>query len=279
MARTAAGTALTAQHRRAQAAIASVTLRRLTALWDLLDPNDLDRTSAAWVAASTDAVRGGYALSARAAATYYAAFRAVEVGTTLLASTVLPPATRMNTDAVRTSFIVTGPVSIKSGTGQGRPLERTVADSLVRVLGAGQRHTLAGGRDTIQDGIATDQVVIGYARVLGGEGCAFCVMLASRGAVYTSGESASSSFQASGEDLTGYEVHDHCQCSVEPIMGDRYRLPTSTYDAMEKYRAATDPDGEWRRSDAGQAGQGQPAGSNVPQQIYELRRYLEASRA
>jgi len=275
---TAAGAALTRQHRRTQATIATVTSRRLTALWRLLDPNDLDATSPGWVTASTDVVRGGYALSARAASAYYTAFRAAEVGAAPVAAAA-PPAARLNVDAVRTSLIVTGPVSVKSGTKQRRPLEQTVANALVRVLGAGQRHTLAGGRDTIQDGIATDPVVIGYARVLGGEGCAFCVMLASRGATYISGGSASSSFQASGEDVTGYEVHDHCQCSVEPIMGDRYQLPTSTYDAMEKYRAATESDGEWRGSDAGQAGQGQPTGSKVPQQVYELRRYLEASRA
>lgn len=222
MARTAAGTALTAQHRRAQAAIASVTLRRLTALWDLLDPNDLDRTSAAWVAASTDAVRGGYALSARAATTYYAAFRAVEVGTTLLASTVLPPATRLNTDAVRTSFIVTGPVSIKSGTGQGRPLERTVADSLVRVLGAGQRHVVTGGRDTLTAAPTVDPMARGWARVASGDGCAFCLMLASRGPVYT-------------EETADFEAHDHCSCGVEPVLGDGYRWPDTSIAAREQW--------------------------------------------
>lgn len=277
MAITAAGAALTRQHRRAQATIATVTSRRLTALWPLLDPDDLDATSPGWVTASTDVIRGGYALSARAASAYYTAFRAVELA--LPPDPILPPATTLNVAAVRTSLIVTGPVSVKSGTGRGEPLERTVANALVRVLGAGQRHTLAGGRDTIQGGIATDPAVIGYARVLGGEGCAFCVMLASRGATYISGGSAASSFQATGDDVTGYEVHDHCQCSVEPIMGDRYQLPLSTYDAMEKYREATDPNSEWRRSEAGQAGSGQPTGSKVPQQTYELRRYLDASRA
>lgn len=230
MARTPAGAALTAQHRRAQAAIATVTQRRLTALWDLLDPEDLDRTSPGWVAASTDVVRGGYALSARAASTYYAAFRAVEVGTTLLESTVLPPATALNTDAVRTSLIVTGPVSIKSGTGQGRPLTQTTADALVRVLGAGQRHILTGGRDTLIAASTVDRVARGWARVPSGDACAFCLMLASRGPVYS-------------EDTVDFEAHDHCSCGVEPVLGDNYRWPDTAIAAREQWDALSTGNG------------------------------------
>lgn len=220
MAITAAGAALTRQHRRTQATIATVTSRRLTALWPLLDPNDLDLTSPGWVTASTDVVRGGYALSARAASAYYTAFRAVELA--LPPDPILPPATTLNVNAVRTSFIVTGPVSIKSGTGAGRPLTQTVADSLVRALGAGQRHVVSGGRDTLTAAPTVDPVARGWARVVSGDGCAFCLMLASRGPVYT-------------EETADFEAHDHCSCGVEPVLGDGYRWPDTSIAAREQW--------------------------------------------
>lgn len=231
MAITAAGTALTRQHQRTQAAIATTTLRRLAALWELLDGNDLDATSAAWVTASTDAIRGGYALSARAASNYYSAFRAAELGLRLLDSTVLPPATTPNVEAIRQSLIVTGPVSIKAGTGRGEPLARTTGNAFVRAMGAGQRHVLAGGRDTLVDAPNRDRLALGWARVASGDGCAFCLMLASRGPVYKA-------------DTVDFEAHDHCTCGVEPVLGEDYQWPQTSIDARDQWDAlSTSNDG------------------------------------
>lgn len=246
MAITAAGAALTRRHRRTQATIATVTSRRLTALWRLLDPNDLDATSPGWVTASTDVVRGGYALSARAASAYYTAFRAVELA--LPPDPILPPATTLDVGAVRTSFIVTGPVSVKSGTGRGEPLDRTVANALVRVLGAGQRHAVAGSRDTLTAAPRLDRMARGWARVASGDGCAFCLMLASRGPVYT-------------EESADFEAHDHCTCGVEPVLGDDYQWPDTSIAAREQWDALSV--------------YGDGPGAN----LYNFRRAVEAARA
>ena len=51
---------------------------------------------------------------------------------------------------------------------------------------------------------------IGYARVTVGDSCAFCIMLASRGFVYTSEYSAT-------KTKLGYKYHENCNCTAVPF--------------------------------------------------------------
>lgn len=66
------------------------------------------------------------------------------------------------------------------------------------------RHADAAGRDAVVDTAERHGGTVGWARVLSGaENCARCVMLASRGPVYKSRESAGGG---------GRGFHDHCDC-------------------------------------------------------------------
>ncbi len=66
------------------------------------------------------------------------------------------------------------------------------------------RHADAAGREAVVDTAERGGVGVGWARVLSGaENCARCVMLASRGPVYKSRESAGGG---------GRGFHDHCDC-------------------------------------------------------------------
>lgn len=91
------------------------------------------------------------------------------------------------------------------------------------------RHSLQAGRSTIA--MSASRARIGYARSPEPGACAWCIMLASRGPVYGTVESAG------GE---GNEYHDHCRCVPEPVNpGDRV-----SYDAdrlYEQYRAVWRP--------------------------------------
>lgn len=229
MAATAAGAALTRQHRQTQAQVRALVLRRLLTLWPILDPARLDDTSPAFTAAAVDLVRGGHALSARAAASYYLAYRAAE-GVGGVAAAVTPAV--LDADAVRTSLIVTGPVALKRATGGGVPLAVSVPKALTQVSGAVARHVQSGAWDTVREAVQRDQQAQGWARVADANGCAFCLMLASRGPAYKS------------ETTADFEAHDHCACGIEPAF-DGYEWDPVAAKAAEAWSAATDRNGDW----------------------------------
>lgn len=220
MAVTPAGAALTRQHRRTQQAVSAAVLRELLALWPLLDPLRLDETAPGFIAAATRLTAGGRALSSRAAVAYYTAFRLAEGVSGAAPASVAATAPL---EAIRTSLLVTGPVSIKAATGRGVPLSRSTADALVRVSGAVSRHALDGGRETVVELTRTDPKAQGWARVTSGDGCSFCQMLASRGPVY------------SGETVD-FESHDHCLCGSEAVFPG-YEWPATSVAARERWDA------------------------------------------
>jgi hypothetical protein len=77
------------------------------------------------------------------------------------------------------------------------------AAALARLQGAAQRYITQHGRGTIALNSSRDPSRGAWARVpSGGKVCDFCLMLASRGAVYRSAESAGD----------GADYHDNCHC-------------------------------------------------------------------
>ncbi|MEV0267713.1 hypothetical protein AB0H43_02975 [Hamadaea sp. NPDC050747] len=84
------------------------------------------------------------------------------------------------------------------------------AEALKRLSGSVQRFVQYGGRSTLRRNVLDDPSQPRYARVPreGGSSCAWCRVLASRGAVYLSEESAGGA---------GGEFHDHCGCQPTPV--------------------------------------------------------------
>lgn len=89
--------------------------------------------------------------------------------------------------------------------------------ALDHAAGAVQRLVQQPGRDTIALNVRRDPARPGWARVPRGRGCAFCRMLAGRGAVYSSAKAAG--------HMRAY--HDHCKCSAVPV----WRGQALPYDA------------------------------------------------
>jgi len=119
---------------------------------------------------------------------------------------VTPTLVTPSTEQIATSLRVTGPVAFKTSikaTGSELAARRVM---IQRVTGAGQRLILAGARDSIDETVHRSKTIVGWQRITSGSPCAFCAMLASRGAVYKSEDSAGSG---------GF--HDHDSCSVEPV--------------------------------------------------------------
>lgn len=83
---------------------------------------------------------------------------------------------------------------------------------MAQILGSTQRLVTQRGRDTIFENAGRDSVRTAVARIpSGADTCTFCIMLASRGAVYTDLVSA-------GEMN---EFHDNCDCVPTVIRSKR----------------------------------------------------------
>lgn len=106
-----------------------------------------------------------------------------------------------------------------------------------RLGGVLQRHILGAGRQTIDRNMDADPADVRYARIpRGPKTCAFCSMLASRGWVYRSKETAS-------QRKRGGRYHDRCDCAIVPSWSRRTPTidgydPGALYKQYEQARTA-----------------------------------------
>lgn len=108
---------------------------------------------------------------------------------------------------VATSLRVTGPVAFKTAIARTASEDAARRVMLQQVSGAGRRLVLAGARASVEETVRRSTQIVGYQRKTSGSPCAFCAMLASRGAVYKTERTA-------GE---GHQYHDRCSCTAEPL--------------------------------------------------------------
>lgn len=99
-----------------------------------------------------------------------------------------------------------GPNYLKHQAGRGETEQRAMAKGLQVVSGTGVKSVLDGGREVVMELIKSDPSVTRYIRVTDGDPCAFCAMLAGRGPVYASAETA------------GFLAHTSCACTAEPVV-------------------------------------------------------------
>ena len=112
------------------------------------------------------------------------------------------------------------------------PLFRSEPDpgmSLSRLSGGSQRSVAEGARLTISENVDKDPAEPRYARHASVNACAFCALIATRGAVFRSAASAGD----------GHKYHNHCHCvpvAVWPT--ERYEPPPYVKDWENAYVSA-----------------------------------------
>ncbi len=194
---------LTETHRLAQARLGAETVRQMFAAFPLLRVGDLDGSFEPWLDVVTSLINGNRRKSSELTAGYLSAYRKSKLGP-------IPPfpaviAGAVNAEALTTSMAVTGPVTISRLLATGARPTQALETALVRTSAAAQRHVLNGGRETATNTLKADPEAVGYYRKTSGKACDFCQMLAGRGAVYLS------------EDTAGFKCHDSCHCTPEPL--------------------------------------------------------------
>lgn len=230
MAATTEGRRLTEAHRLAQNRLARQVTVRLAAVYPLLNPDDLASTVNRWLAAAVPIVQNGRTTSARLSANYLTVFRGLELGVEADTAPVVLAET-VPRSKVATSLIVTGVAPVRAGLARARPRAKLLDIARARSAGAGMRHALDGGRETILETVRNDPDALGWARAASGNACAFCAMLASRGPVFSDG---------SGD----FQAHDHCNCGVEPVYRHDADWPSGSRAYADIYAQAKADDGD-----------------------------------
>lgn len=223
MAATAAGAALTESHRLAQARLGRSVVRQMAGLWSLIDPADLDGTVERWLRLAVPVVERNHGQSARLAAAYLRTFRTIEAPD--LPPFRLPPPPAFVPAQTTTSLTVTGPVVVRASTAAGAAIQSASDAGLAQSAAAAMRLTLNGGRDTIVGAVNADPDAQGWARATSGNPCAFCAMLASRGPAYS-------------EETVGFEAHDGCGCTAEPVYSADADWPSGSRQYQDLWRQA-----------------------------------------
>lgn len=132
------------------------------------------------------------------------------------------------------------PVAQVQGTARwavGKFWEGTTLDAFGVLSGAVQRYVAFAGRSTIARNARLDPDKPRFARVpRGAHTCAWCMMLASRGWVYLSKETAG---------IAEGHYHDDCDCAIVPSWdADKEHIEGYDPDVMyEKYLAAREATG------------------------------------
>lgn len=219
MARTAAGAALTETHRQGQLQVRARALQDFMVLWPLWQGDEASFQRL--LAATLPLVRAYHGLSSSLAAGYYDAFRIAERVDGQATPRV---ADALDEEVVLGTLHVTGADMTRRAILAGQAPQAARATALVRTAGTVTRFALAGGRDTLILSSAGDKRARGWARVTSGKACAFCALLASRGAVYS-------------DDTSQFRAHDHCSCTAEPVY-DGADLPAASKRYRELYDEA-----------------------------------------
>lgn len=225
MASTAEAGRLTEAHRLAQARLGAQTAAQILSTWRLVDPAALDATVEAWLRVAVPIIGAQRTTSARLAANYLTAFRALELG-----RSARPIVARLAEDLdarqAATSLTVTGPARVKAATGRGVALATASTLGQTGSARSSMRLALDGGRSTISATVAADPQALGWARATSGSPCAFCAMLASRGPAYS-------------EETVAFEAHDGCSCGAEPVYHRDADWPAGARDLRDLWDAHT----------------------------------------
>lgn len=206
---------LAQRHRDEQLAIRAGFLRSFARLVRILSTGDLRRTLVPFLAAAQPVIEAAHARSAASSARYFSEARSASIARRLKAAAdagprppaFVPRLAELETERLRASL-----TSASVGTAvKARRSGLTDLDDRARVAAsrAASRLVLAGGRETLEQAIEDDPQAVGWIRITDGSPCGFCGMLASRGWVYKSRESA-----LWAEGIEGEAFHDGCGCTT-----------------------------------------------------------------
>jgi len=203
------------QQRAAQAGLTKLLARDMQSLRKLIVPARMQQTVPQWILA-VRALVGQYSkASGSLAANYYDAERAAARVTGRFTVPLPDPPPDEQVEAslrwATKDIWPRNPDDPKTTAVQKLPLEQRLDAAEVKSEAVAQKLVVDSGRGTVHNAVQRDKQAVGYARAAALGACAFCRLMATRGMVFKSAESAgrNANSQFSGNDST-VKFHDNC---------------------------------------------------------------------
>lgn len=227
---------LTRQHRDQVAAIGRAVVRPVRQLAEQAPTGDVDGWLERVLPRLVAIVLAGWTASRGRTATYLSRHAAAE------GRRVDPVPALWVPQRVVASARVTGPVAFKAALGATGSVEAAKRSMVRQLPAAMQRQALSGSRSTISRTVDESREIIGWRRVVDEDPCAWCAMLASRGAVYKTRATATGVVgrrgARRGSRMLGSAYHDGDECTVEPVYEDEDE-PAEVDELYQQWVTAT----------------------------------------
>lgn len=211
---------LTSQHRSEVAAVAAEIGRRVREIALRADAEGIDSWFRRILADLLRLIAGGFAVNRQLADRYLREHARFE------GRAVVPVRATANVEQIMTALRVTGPVELKRNMAIGGSPNQARARMANTLTASSSRLVLAGERDTVMGTVRESDVIVGWRRVTDADPCAFCALLASRGAVYT-------------KESVSFAAHDGDECTAEPLY-EHEDEPESVLELQEQWRKVTE---------------------------------------
>ncbi|MET8378053.1 hypothetical protein [Streptomyces microflavus] len=238
------------RYRRAQRGLSRLLLRDVGRLWRLFSPAQ-PASFPDWLEAANEVVTRYGDMSASLAAEFYEAQRAdADVGDSFTVPLADSPPTDQVETVLRWATHDVWPRDAETEVGR-EPLASRLAVAERQAGAVAQKLVADQGRETIRQAAREDRQAVGYARAAALGACAFCALMASRGAVYATAESAGreANERFSG-DASVAKFHDNCHCAIIPVFrGQRFELSrhAAEWDRLYREHAQGHPGNQLRR--------------------------------
>jgi hypothetical protein len=238
------------QHAEKQEEIGASVNSGLSLLWPIIQFDDLDKSTPAWLHATTLQIQAGWQESSDAAFEFV---QQAQFSVEPDAEPLTKVADSFPAQEIQTAMRVRGPVEVKRQVARAIPEREAMEAGKKASSGVGSTKATDGGRSQVLSQIKAQapkrlkaQKAIGYARKTDSNPCYFCAILASQGAVFYSMDAfsqsnskirevkwSSNSDKGTRRAFIGdgpAKVHDHCQCTMRPVFSE-----ADKYDERAKY--------------------------------------------
>lgn len=222
------------EQRRAQSALTRLLIRDLRGLRRLIRPDRLQESMPLWMASVRALIEQYGAASAVVAADSYEQQReaAGNRGRFSAEPSAGPPQ-----EQIESSLRWATKDLWETGAEQDA-FDVRLAQAEQRAEAVAQKLVADQGRDTTRQAVDRDREAVAYARAAALGGCAFCKLMASRGAVYknarTAGRDANDKFTG---DASVVKFHDNCHCTIIPVFrGQQFQLSAHAREWDRLYR-------------------------------------------
>lgn len=216
------------RYRAAQIGLTRLLVRDVRGLRRLILPQRLRESVPDWLAAMNAVVDQYARTSASLAADFYDAQREAAGVTGVFTVPVTDPPPSEQTEAslrwATKDLWPRDPEDPATTEAQRQALEVRLAQAETKAEQVAQKLVTDTGRGTVQEAVRQDKQATAWARSAARGACAFCKLLAARGAVYK-------------QDTADFRAHDGCHCGVIPVFkGQRFELSSHAREWERIYR-------------------------------------------